>query len=47
MNESVNQLRFLTEETQASELNQTAQQYARVLHAIDQARKRLSEYRRE
>lgn len=47
MSESVNQLRFLTEETQASELNQTAQQYARVLHAIDQARKRLSEYRRE
>jgi DNA primase len=47
LSESVNQLRYLTEETQASELNQTAQQYARVLHAIDQARKRLSEYRRE
>lgn len=45
--ESVNQLRFLAEENQASELNQTAQKYARVLQAIDQARKRLSEYRRE
>ncbi|PKN95472.1 MAG: DNA primase [Chloroflexi bacterium HGW-Chloroflexi-6] len=45
--ESVNQLRFLVEETQAVELNQTAQKYARVLQAIDQARKRLSEYRRE
>lgn len=47
MAESVNQLRFLAEESQASELNQTAQKYARVLQAIDQARKRLSEYRRE
>jgi hypothetical protein len=45
--ESVNQLRFLAEENQASELNQTAQKYARVLQAIDHARKRLSEYRRE
>lgn len=47
LSESVNQLRFLAEETQASELNRSAQQYARVLQAIDQARKRLSEYRRE
>jgi DNA primase len=45
--ESVNQLRFLAEDNQASELNQTAQKYARVLQAIDHARKRLSEYRRE
>jgi DNA primase len=47
MAESVNQLRFLAEENQAGELNQTALKYARVLQAIDQARKRLSEYRRE
>jgi DNA primase len=47
LSESVNQLRFLAEETHASELNRSAQQYARVLQAIDQARKRLSEYRRE
>jgi hypothetical protein len=47
LGESVNQLRFLAEETQAAELNRSAQQYARVLQAIDQARKRLSEYRRE
>jgi len=47
LGESVNQLRFLVEETQAAELNRSAQQYARVLQAIDQARKRLSEYRRE
>jgi DNA primase len=47
MAESVNQLRFLAEESQASELNQTAQKYARDLQAIDQARKRLGEYRRE
>ncbi|MFO7585869.1 MAG: DNA primase [Anaerolineales bacterium] len=45
--ESVNQLRFLAEDNQTSELNQTAQKYARVLQAIDHARKRLSEYRRE
>jgi DNA primase len=47
LSESVNQLRFLAEETQAAELNSSAQKYARVLQAIDQARKRLSEYRRE
>jgi DNA primase len=47
LGESVNQLRFLAEESQALELAQSAQQYARALQSIDQARKRLSEYRRE